>query len=32
MESIGLRELRQSASDYVKRAEDGEELLITVAG
>ena len=32
MESIGLRVLRQHASDYVKRAEAGESLLITVAG
>lgn len=32
MDSIGLRELRQHASDIVKRAEAGEELLITVAG
>ncbi|MGV8872534.1 MAG: type II toxin-antitoxin system Phd/YefM family antitoxin [Rhodococcus sp. (in: high G+C Gram-positive bacteria)] len=32
MESIGLKELRQHASDYVKRAEAGESLLITVAG
>ena len=32
MESIGLRELRQNASDLVKRAEDGETLLVTVSG
>jgi prevent-host-death family protein len=32
MESIGLRELRQHASEIVRRAEDGEELLVTVAG
>ncbi|RMB78000.1 type II toxin-antitoxin system prevent-host-death family antitoxin [Rhodococcus sp. SBT000017] len=31
MESIG-HELRQHASDYVKRAEAGESMLITVAG
>ncbi|SNS93879.1 type II toxin-antitoxin system Phd/YefM family antitoxin [Rhodococcoides kyotonense] len=32
MDTIGLKELRQHASDYVKRAEAGETLLITVAG
>lgn len=32
METIGLRELRQNASEYVKRAEGGEELAVTVAG
>jgi len=32
MESIGLKELRQHAGDYVKRAEAGETMLITVAG
>lgn len=32
MDSIGLKELRQHASDYVKRAEAGESMLITVAG
>jgi prevent-host-death family protein len=32
MESIGLRELRQNASDLVRRAEAGEELLVTVSG
>lgn len=32
MDSVGLKELRQHASDYVKRAEAGETLLITVAG
>ena len=32
MESIGLRELRQHASEMVRRAEAGEELLVTVAG
>jgi prevent-host-death family protein len=32
MERIGLRELRQHASELVRRAEDGEELLVTVAG
>ncbi|WP_197745490.1 type II toxin-antitoxin system Phd/YefM family antitoxin [Mycobacterium shinjukuense] len=29
---VGLRELRQNASDLVRRAEDGEEITITVAG
>jgi prevent-host-death family protein len=32
MESIGLRELRQHASEFVRRAEDGEELIVTVSG
>jgi prevent-host-death family protein len=32
MESIGLRELRQHASEFVRRAEDGEELVVTVSG
>ncbi|GGF99115.1 hypothetical protein GCM10007304_11240 [Rhodococcoides trifolii] len=32
MDSIGLKELRQHASDYVKRAEAGESMLITVSG
>ena len=32
MDSIGLRELRQHASEMVRRAEEGEELLVTVAG
>lgn len=32
MESFGLKELRQHASDYVKRAEAGETMLITVSG
>lgn len=32
MESIGLRELRQDASDLVRRVEAGEEITITVAG
>lgn len=32
MDTIGLKELRQHASDYVKRAEAGETLLITVSG
>lgn len=30
--SVGLRELRQQASDLVRRAEAGEEVTITVSG
>jgi len=29
---VGLREVRQNASDLVRRAEEGEEITITVAG
>jgi prevent-host-death family protein len=29
---IGLRELRQNASDLVRRAEAGESIVITVSG
>ena len=32
MENVGLRELRQHASELVRRAEEGEEITITVAG
>jgi prevent-host-death family protein len=32
MEAIGLRELRQQASDLIRRVEAGEQLTITVAG
>lgn len=32
METVGLRELRQNASDLVRRVEAGEEITITVAG
>jgi prevent-host-death family protein len=32
MDALGLRELRQHASDLVRRAEAGEHLLITVSG
>ena len=32
MTTVGLRELRQNASDLVRRVEDGEEIEITVAG
>lgn len=32
MDVVGLRELRQHASDLVRRVEEGEEITITVAG
>lgn len=32
VEKVGLRELRQHASELVRRAEEGEEITITVAG
>ena len=32
MNTIGLRELRQQASELVRRVEAGEELTITVSG
>ncbi|MGV1010800.1 MAG: type II toxin-antitoxin system Phd/YefM family antitoxin [Dermatophilaceae bacterium] len=32
MSTIGLRELRQNASDLVRRVEAGEEITITVSG
>ncbi|GAA1604940.1 hypothetical protein GCM10009742_62220 [Kribbella karoonensis] len=32
VDALGLRELRQHASDLVRRAESGERLLITVSG
>lgn len=32
MATVGLRELRQDASDLVRRVEAGEEITITVAG
>ncbi len=32
MSTVGLRELRQQASDLVRRVEAGEEVTITVAG
>jgi len=32
MDSIGLRELRQNASELVRRVESGEQIDITVAG
>jgi prevent-host-death family protein len=32
MVEVGLREMRQDASELVRRAEAGESVLITVAG
>lgn len=32
MKDVGLRELRQHASDVVRRAEAGETITITVSG
>lgn len=32
MDTVGLRELRQDASDLLRRVEAGEEITITVAG
>jgi prevent-host-death family protein len=32
MGTVGLRELRQNASELVRRAEAGEEVTITIAG
>lgn len=32
VDTVGLRELRQHASDLVRRVEAGEEVTITVAG
>jgi prevent-host-death family protein len=32
MKVVGLRELRQNASELVRRVEEGEEIVITVAG
>lgn len=32
VKTVGLRELRQNASDLVRQVEDGEEIIITVAG
>jgi prevent-host-death family protein len=31
-EEVGLREMRQNASELVRRAEAGERLTVTVAG
>ncbi|MGI8415035.1 MAG: type II toxin-antitoxin system Phd/YefM family antitoxin [Nakamurella sp.] len=32
MATVGLRELRQQASELVRRVEAGEEMIITVSG
>ena len=32
MREVGLREMRQSASELVRRAQAGEQVTITVAG
>jgi prevent-host-death family protein len=32
MSTVGLRELRQNASELIRRVEAGEEVTITVAG
>lgn len=32
MEEVGLRELRQNASELIRRVEAGEEITITVSG
>lgn len=32
MERVGLRELRQDASELVRRVEEGEQIDITVSG
>jgi prevent-host-death family protein len=32
MAEVGLREMRQNASDLVRRAQAGEHVMITVAG
>ena len=32
MNEVGLRELRQNASDVVRRVEAGESFLVTVSG
>jgi prevent-host-death family protein len=32
MSEVGLREMRQNASDLVRRAQAGEQVTITVAG
>ena len=32
MEEVGLRELRQNASEIVKRVEDGQTVVVTVSG
>lgn len=32
MRTVGLRELRQEASELIRRVEAGEEITVTVAG
>ncbi|MCZ2807042.1 type II toxin-antitoxin system prevent-host-death family antitoxin [Modestobacter sp. VKM Ac-2983] len=32
MATVGIRELRQQASDLIRRVEAGEEVTVTVAG
>ncbi len=32
MADIGIRELRQNASDVIRRVESGEDVTVTVAG
>ncbi|WP_167476932.1 type II toxin-antitoxin system Phd/YefM family antitoxin [Nocardia arthritidis] len=32
MDTVGRRELRQNASELVRRVESGEELTVTIAG
>jgi prevent-host-death family protein len=32
MSEVGLREMRQNASELVRRAQNGEQVTITVAG
>jgi prevent-host-death family protein len=32
MDTVGIRELRQQASELVRRVESGEEIMISVAG
>lgn len=32
MSTVGLKELRQNASDLVRRVQAGEEITVTVAG
>jgi prevent-host-death family protein len=32
MDEVGLREMRQNASELVRRAQSGEQLTITVSG
>lgn len=32
METVGLRELRQQASELIRRVESGESVVVTVSG